>query len=289
MMLRRDLCLGTLEGLPPSSIGYRPALRDQLEQVKDAGVEGVVAWDRWNEVHDAGLIAIGMGRIVTPGEALELAQRHAAAGLEFTTLHVGTGFESDDEMARLADAVLSASVQSGHAFHVETHRGTMTQDIYRTLQLVDRFPDLAITLDFSHWYTGHEMTYGGEFEARLQRLTPVFKNVRSFQLRIGDTGRIQRPLAPEAAYVQDHLRAFSLCIETLAQCGHRPAHISVAPELLAAKMGAGSDARWICYAEPDEQNDRVRDAMTLFDLVNAQLGHRAQDLPPVPDTLGDLS
>ena len=55
----------------------------------------------------AGLQATGMARITEPAQADAVAREHRARGVEATTLHLGTGFEDDDEADRLVAAVLS--------------------------------------------------------------------------------------------------------------------------------------------------------------------------------------
>jgi hypothetical protein len=282
MRIRRDICLGGLAGLPAGSAAHGLALPDQLALLRDCGFEGVVAWSDWSAIHAAGLVPVGMGRLLAPAEALPLARRHADAGLDFTTLHVGTGFESDDQMARLAEAVLEASAATGHALHIETHRATMTQDIRRTLDLVARFPQLAFTLDFSHWYTGHEMTYGGEFAERLAWCDPVFARVASVQWRIGTTGAIQRPLDPASAHHADHVAAFDRCLAVRCASPAPPPVLSVAPELLPATMGEGDDARPINYADTPERSDRFAEAQALAALAEARaaaITMRGENLP----------
>lgn len=271
MKIRRDICLGGLAGLPAGSAAHGLGLQDQLALLRACGFEGVVAWDNWDLISAAGLVPVGMGRLLAPIDALPLARRHADAGLDFTTLHVGTGFESDDAMARLAEAVLEASAISGHALHIETHRATMTQDIRRTLDLIARFPQLAFTLDFSHWYTGHEMTYGGEFAARLVWCDPVFARVASVQWRIGTTGAIQRPLDPQTAHYADHVGAFDRLLRVRCASPAPPPLLSVAPELLPATMGEGTDARPINYAETPEVSDRFAEAQALVALAEARV------------------
>ena len=128
MIIRRDICLGGLAHLPRGSAGHGLALAEQLALLKAHGYAGVAAGEHWQDIRTAGLIPCGMGRVLAPQDALPLARRHQGEGLDFTTLHVGTGFESDDEMARLAGAVLEAAAITGHRLHVETHRATMTQD-----------------------------------------------------------------------------------------------------------------------------------------------------------------
>ena len=269
MWLRRDICLGTLDRLPASSRGYQPSLFEQLNVTKAAGYEAVISWDHWPTIQAAGLIAIGMARVVEPKDALPIAHQPKQKELEITTLHVGTDFERRDEMNALAEAVLDAAARTGHALHIETHRGTMTQDIYRTLKLAERWTDLAFTLDFSHYYTGHEMTYGGEFATRLARLLPLFRQVKSILVRMGDTGRIHRSIDPKAHFVLDHLQALKCCIDQIRKTtdGSLKA-LSIAPELLSAKMNDGTEDRWICYAEEGEDVDRFSEAFMLSDLID---------------------
>jgi hypothetical protein len=271
MNLRRDICLGTLAALPPVSPLHGLPLAEQLALVKAYGFVGVTAWDNWEAVRDAGLRPCGMGRVLAPEEVRPLARRHQEEGLDFTTLHVGTGFESDDAMARLADAVLDAEAATGHPLHIETHRATMTQDIRRTVDLLAVFPQLSFTLDFSHWYTGHEMTYANSFSERLAWCDPVFARVQSIQLRMGTSGAIQRPLDPRSAHFADHLAALGRCLAVRRASPAPPDVLPVAPELLPARIGEGEEARAISYAEDFETSDRFTEALALVVLAEHRL------------------
>ena len=71
----------------------------------------------------------------TPAEAAPLAKEAREAGLECLTLHVGWGTENDDEAAALIESVLSASTQFSIPLYVETHRATIFQDPWRTVQV----------------------------------------------------------------------------------------------------------------------------------------------------------
>ena len=157
-----------------------------------AGYEGVQFTEAATAAQQAacarlGLGKAGSGRVNQPADAEPLAARSRDEGLECATLHVGWGMEDDDEADRLVDAVLTASVRHDVPLYVETHRATVFQDLWRSVQFVRRFPELRFNGDFSHWYTGLEMVYGG-FEKKLAFVRPVLDRVRFLHGRIGNPG-----------------------------------------------------------------------------------------------------
>lgn len=121
-------------------------------------------------------LAIVMRR--DPQQTEVLTREHKAAGLDATTLHLGTGFESDSEIDAMVASVLEDSAKHNYPLYIETHRATLTQDIKRTLDLIERFPSVRFNADLSHYYTGHEMTYAGEFQTRMAHLKPIFQRTR---------------------------------------------------------------------------------------------------------------
>src|SRR5260370_40582794 len=119
-----------------------------------------------------------------------MAQEARSAGLECLTLHVGWGHEDDAEANRLIEAVLDASPKNEMPMYVETHRATILQDMWRTVQFVRRYPDLRFNGHFSHWYTGSERVYV-DFDKKSAFIQPIIDRVHFLHGRIGNPGCMQ--------------------------------------------------------------------------------------------------
>jgi len=187
--LRTDINMGNVTTLPPSSRGPRGDERAIHEALLAAGFQGLQGGNP-KLCRELGLGCTGSGRINQPHEADNLAREHRDAGYEGSTLHVAWGLESDAEVDRLVEAIIAAAERYDYPLYIETHRATITQDIYRTVQLCQRLPEVRFNGDFSHWYTGLEMVYGG-IDQKLAFAQPVFDRVRFLHGRIGTPGCIQ--------------------------------------------------------------------------------------------------
>ncbi|MEN9470276.1 MAG: hypothetical protein RL630_2009 [Verrucomicrobiota bacterium] len=190
------LNLDTLLGLSPQSLW--PGLEGgaMLERLKADGFQGVQV-PGINRIE--GLPHCGLGRVNTPAEALPLARQHADLGDLCLTLHVGWGIEDDDEVFRLVEAILAASESTRLPIFIETHRATITQDMWRTVQIVKRFPEVLFNGDFSHYYCGQEMVYGGEdymsgVPIKMEFMAPVFDRIGFLHGRIASPGSMQMPI-----------------------------------------------------------------------------------------------
>jgi hypothetical protein len=58
------------------------------------------------------------------------------------TVHAGWGIEEDDEVFFLVEAILKASAKHKILVFIETHRATITQDIWRTVRITREFPEI---------------------------------------------------------------------------------------------------------------------------------------------------
>ncbi|HEX7034887.1 MAG TPA: hypothetical protein VF210_03900 [Pseudomonadales bacterium] len=267
--LRAGLCAVTLQDLPEDSSGPRGELIEQLHRVREAGIEALQS-HRPNVLElaqRAGLQATGLARVDKPEHARAVARRGRELGCDCTTLHVGSGFESDDEARALIEAIVEASDAEGHPLYVETHRATLTQDMKRTLDLVAWVPEVRFNGDFSQWYTGLEMSYG-DLEDKFMRLAPVLERVRFLHARVSSPGCIQIPVDGEAR--APHVEVFERFwthsfLGYLADPGADET-IGVYPELLPAafhyaRLVPGPDGKL------REETDRWQQALRLIDLA----------------------
>jgi hypothetical protein len=216
-----------------------------LEDVRAAGYDGVQfaerpSPDQLRECERLGLGRAGSGRVNHPGEVRDVASQAAGDGLECVTLHAGWGMEDDLEASRLMEAILKASEMV--PMYVETHRATIFQDMWRSVGFVRRFPELRFNGDFSHWYTGLEMVYGG-FDAKVAFIEPVLERIRFVHGRIGNPGCIQVDIgdgdAAKHSYVSHFRELWTRSFLGFLNDGDAADNIVFSPELLSPRIYYG--------------------------------------------------
>jgi len=248
--------------------------RAVLEGAKAAGYRGIQGANP-ALCRELGLVPTTFDIRIEVGGMLEQARRFVDQGFACATLMVGTGLESDDDATRLMEEIVSASATAGIPLYVETHRATATQDIWRTLRLVERLPELRFNGDFSHWYTAHDLPIG-DFEAKLDLMTPVFERVRYMHGRIGTSGCIQVDIGDGRSEGQphvDHFRAMwtRACAGFIANAATDAVpppdlELGFAPELLPNEFGYAIKAP-NAHGVLDELGDRWTQANLLTDIA----------------------
>ena len=107
---------------------------------------------------------------------------------------------------RAADRRLAAAgADAGVALHFETHRDRMTTDLYFTLRLLDRFPDLRLTGDLSHYVVGREFAWPISDENH-RLMHRVIDNCWGFHGRVASREQIQVQIS--FAHQRDWLELF---------------------------------------------------------------------------------
>lgn len=267
-----------LADLPDDSIWPHLEGLPLYERLRADGFEGVQLTDDAPPLRDAPLPHCGLDRINTPAEAAAIVEKHARRADLCLTVHAGWGLEDDDEVFRLVEAILAASDKHRLPVFLETHRATIAQDVWRTVQIIKRFPEVRFNGDFSHYYCGQELTYG-DWAAKLAFMAPIFERIGFMHGRIASPGCMQVPIdadllgRPRQAHgvlnYLDHLKE----LWTRAMLGFlrnaRSGDVLIfAPELL-------SGTHYYARLFPDvtgrlkEESDRYAQALLYKDLARA--------------------
>lgn len=262
------LNLDNLADLRPDTVWPGLEGDERMARLRADGFDGVQVTS--GEPPSPGTLPFcGLDRINTPAEALPVATRHAERGDQCLTVHVGWGIEDDDEVFRLVEAILDASERTRLPIFIETHRATITQDLWRTVQISKRFPEVLFNGDFSHYYCGQEMVYGG-LEMKLQFMAPIFDRIGFLHGRIASPGHMQMPVddatsRPAAAsgmvdYFADFRAMWARAMRGFREHAGPGDVLIFAPELLSgtyyyARLFPDARGQWV------EETDRYQQAL----------------------------
>jgi hypothetical protein len=115
-------------------------------------------------------------------------------------LHLGHAYMSGQDAAELIEEAGRQSKKCEVPFLIETHRGTLTQDLFRTAQIVTSVPDIAITLDISHFIVAGEIL-GGSKDLFLTHIEPLLGCTALIHGRISNGQCIQVSTREGSAYL----------------------------------------------------------------------------------------
>jgi hypothetical protein len=247
--------LMAFDSMPNDSSVPRGSREQQFLSLRNSGFSGVqfATQPTDEELAICASLALGVAgsdRVNTPAEVWTLARESTAIGYECVTLHVGWGLEGDNEAFRLIDSILEASTQAGIPLYVETHRATIFQDMWRTVDFTRRYPELRFNGDFSHWYAGQEMVYGS-FEKKFAFIQPVLERVRFIHGRIANPGCIQAKVEEGTPHLAHFRELWTACFRNFLALAGDSDYICFTPELLAPDIyyahslnGAELSDRW---------------------------------------------
>lgn len=234
--LRVDLNYWNSHDLPYFSKGpYNATELERHQAIKDAGYIGVQDGDA-EICQRIGLRLTGQHRMNKVGDLDEKIKEWTSAPYDCATIHVGWGMESDAEIDRLIGYVIEISTKHDFPIYVETHRATVTQDMWRTVEITKRFPEVRFNGDFSHWYTGLEMV-NGSLEDKWTFMQPVFDRVRFIHGRIGNPGNIQVYIGDgkNQSYVVHFREMWKRCFAGFLKTAEPGDYLCFTPELLPSE------------------------------------------------------
>ncbi|MFS0728143.1 sugar phosphate isomerase/epimerase family protein [Paenibacillus sp. 1P07SE] len=185
--------------------GREEDIERRVERIAAAGFDGINGalpaperqelWDRLLQRYNLSLSINAYPRTAAEmTDCLEQAKQHG--NIQHINVQVMTPFIMDEAAVSLLRDLVELSRGSGIPAYIETHRGTITQDLIRTAQYVRRLEELRLTIDFSHYVVAGEMhTVSEEAESLLQLLLARtsaihgrVSNGEQVQIDIGEQG-----------------------------------------------------------------------------------------------------
>jgi hypothetical protein len=159
--------------------------------------------------------------------------------------------------------------QAGVAVHVETHRDRMTTDLFFTLHLLDRFPDLRLT-DVSHYLVGREFAWPVD-EVNHGLIHRILDNSWGIHGRIASREQVQISLRfpQHQGWVELFMTWWEYAIRSWRRRAGPDAVLTFLCEL-------GPPPYAITGPDGKELSDRWQDALVMKDMVRA-LWHRIAD------------
>lgn len=146
---------------------------------------------------------------------------------DFINSHTGKDFYSFDDNCRIIESLENFSAQTGIPIVHETHRGRFTFHLPTLLPYLEKFPDLQLCADISHWCNVSESMLE-EQQSVLERIIP---NVGHIHARVGwqQSAQVNNPFAPEW---ENHLATFvswwQKIIDHQSKSGRQ--HLTITPE-----------------------------------------------------------
>lgn len=180
-----------------------PSFEEKFDQVKEAGFHGM---------------SVDLGAMPLPA-ALEVIPQFARTGLRglvtafprsIEDIRPAIAFAKDigapfvvvvgsvypvtvSGMIPVVRAWLAIAEAEGMPLHFETHRHSITNDLFSTLQLLDAVPEMVCSADLSHYAVDRELYLPLSVELKSQ-FNRVIERSASFQGRVASGQQIQLPL-----------------------------------------------------------------------------------------------
>ncbi|WP_331281330.1 sugar phosphate isomerase/epimerase family protein [Paenibacillus sp. UNC451MF] len=178
----------------------------KLRSIADAGFAGVNAAipepahaEEWKRLLDQFGLTLSVNAYPKTTEEMSefIKKLRAYEGtVQYVNAQVLTPFIIDAQAEKLLYDIDRLAQDAGIHVFIETHRGTITQDLLRTVQYVNSLPSLRLTIDFSHYVVAGEMrTISDEAEGLLQTLLARtsciharVSNGEQVQVNVGENG-----------------------------------------------------------------------------------------------------
>jgi len=183
--------------------GEEWSMEEKVRHIAEAGYDGINGMlpegreaERLSQLLDRYNLSYSVNAYPKTSEELEifLSKAKSFGRVDFVNVQVIRPFLVGEEAVQLLSDIAELSRTAGIPAYIETHRGTITQDLLRTVEYAQAFPGLELTIDFSHYVVAGEMhTVSDEAEELLQTLLPLTKSIHA-RVSNGEQVQIDIPM-----------------------------------------------------------------------------------------------
>jgi len=178
--------------------GYERTLEENVGMIISAGYDGVSTDWRDRErskrivalIKPHGLTAEGQCFPQTVDDMKPVLDVATETGLHHLDIQPDVRPRTLKECVPLIEGWRRLAEEVDFPVYIETHRDRMTTDLYFVLDLLDRFPDLKLLADLSHFLVGREFAWpvSDENHALIHR---VLDNAWAFHGRVASREQVQ--------------------------------------------------------------------------------------------------
>jgi hypothetical protein len=251
--------------------GFERTLDQKLQMIIDAGFDG--AGVRFTDREHAGMVTRRLREAGlawqaqcyprTVDDLAPVLEHVAAFGADHVNLQADVRPHTVAECVPLIEGWQRLAHDAGVPLFFETHRDRMTTDLFFTLRLLDRFPELRLTGDLSHYLVGREFAWpvSEENHALMRR---VLDRCWAFHGRVASREQIQVQIS--FAHHRHWLDLFMGWWEYGFRQWRRraPAHA-----VLTFLCELGPREYAITGADGQELSDRWAESLMLMEMVRA--------------------
>lgn len=134
---------------------------------------------------------------------LALAKQTRAVAIN---THIRTPHIDHDNAVQLIKGLIARAADAGIPLYCETHRGCLTQDLYRTAKLAEAIPEMRFTLDVSHYVLAEEQP--GPTETLAPLLGIILDRTEMIHGRISNGQQIQQHTVDPTSDLAQSYKAF---------------------------------------------------------------------------------
>jgi len=218
--------------------GFEGSMEQFCARAKKEGYDGVELWwpidKKAQEEMFAALktytLEVGFlcgGSQADPQEHLAFYQKMVNAAARqniqrplYINNHSGRDHFTFEQNAKFIEHTIKLSKETGIPVLHETHRGRILFAAHIARQFIEKFPDLRLTLDISHWCNVHESLLADQQET----VTLALERVDHIHARIGhqEGPQVNDPRAPEwENTVKHHFEWWDKVVERKRRNGER--------------------------------------------------------------------